>query len=221
MARTSIWRNAAGLTLGVALLSGAGAGAGAAAGAPQAGTVRAGAPTAGSAAATPRKVTPPKLPAVCPNAGLAPTAANLVAIGRATICLVNKERVARGLVALAENSRLDRAAVLHSDSMVAHAYFNDVGPGSQTVSQRTLITGYAHAGWGYRVGENIAIGTGSSATPAAIVAGWMNQPQHRAVLLRSFYRETGLGVAAAVPRGFLNGLPGATFTQTFGVITST
>ncbi|MEA2370678.1 MAG: hypothetical protein QOH12_1072 [Solirubrobacteraceae bacterium] len=195
------------LTLGIALLSGTGAGL-------------AGAP-AGVSAATHRRVTPPKLPAVCPDAQLAPTASNLVAIGRATICLVNKERVARGLVALAENTRLDRAAKLHSDSMVAKAYFNDVGPGSQTVQQRTLLTGYARAGWGYRVGENIAIGTAASATPAAIVAGWMNQPQHRAVLLRSFYRETGLGVASAVPRGFLNGGPGATFTQTFGVITST
>ncbi len=155
MAATTIWRKATGLTLGLALLLGAGAGAGP-------GAAQAGPPNASSAAVHRPKVTPPKLPAVCPNAGLAPTASNLVAIGRATICLINKERVARGLVALAENSRLDRAAVLHSDSMVAHGYFNDVGPGSQTVQQRTLITGYARAGRGYRVGENIAIGTGGA-----------------------------------------------------------
>jgi len=205
MARTSSRWKAVGLTVGAAFLAGAGVGA-------------AGAPAAVSAAAPRHKVTPPKLPAVCPNAGLAPTPSNLVAINRATVCLINKERVARGLVALAENPRLDRAASVHSQDMVAKNFFNDVGPGGQTVQQRALAAGYARVGWTYRVGENVAIGTDGADTPSEIVAGWMNQPAHRAVILRRFYRETGLGVATAIPRGYLNGRPGATYTQTFGVI---
>jgi uncharacterized protein YkwD len=200
VSRSSILREAAILTLGVALLGGAGPAA-----------------AAGPTATQSRKVTPPKLPAVCPDAGLEPTASNLAAISRATICLVNKARVARGLVALAENARLDRAARLHTDSMVARGFFNDIGPGRQTVQQRALATGYARRTVSYRVGENIAIGTVGADTPAETVTSWLNNPAHRAVLLRPFYRETGLGVVAAIPRGFLNNRPGATYTQTFGV----
>ena len=210
MAATTIWRKATGLTLGLALLLGAGAGAGP-------GAAQAGPPNASSAAVHRPKVTAPKLPAVCPDAGLTPTASDLAAISRATICLVNKERVARGLVALAENTRLDRAAAIHSHSMVADGFFNDIGPGRQTVQQRALATGYARATVRYRVGENIAIGTVGADTPAETVASWVGNAAHRAVMLRPFYRETGLGVVAAIPRGFLNDRPGATYTQTFGV----
>jgi uncharacterized protein YkwD len=202
VARTSIRRQVAVVTLGVALLCGAGA-------------AQADAPTAAAAA---HRVTPPKLPAVCPNAGLEPNASNLVAVDRATICLINKQRVARGLVALAENSKLDRAATQHSKSMVARNFFTDIGPGSSTVEKRTLAAGYARAGSRFRVGENIAIGTVGADTPAQTVGFWMNQPAHRVVLLRAFYRETGVGVTPAVPRGFLNGRPGATYTQVFGEI---
>jgi uncharacterized protein YkwD len=70
----------------------------------------------------------------------------------------------------------------------------------------------------YRVGQNVAIGSGGADSPAQIVAAWMNQPQHRAVILRSFYRETGVGVVAAVPARYSRGGPGASFTQVFGVI---
>ncbi len=201
MARGSKLRDAAALSLGIAVLCGAGA-------------AQANAP---APAAHGSRVTPPKLPAVCPDAGLEPTASNLASISRATICLVNRERAARGLVALAENTRLDRAAALHSHQMVAHGFFNDIGPGRQTVQQRALATGYARRTVRYRVGENIAIGTVGADTPAETVTAWMNNPAHRAVMLRPFYRETGLGVVAAVPRGFLNNRPGATYTQTFGV----
>ena len=193
-------RDVAALGLGVAALCGAGA-------------AQADPPAAAHAS----RVTPPKLPAVCPDAGLEPTPSNLPAIVQATICLVNKERVARGLVALAENTRLDRAAALHSNQMVAHGFFNDIGPAGQTVQQRALATGYARRTIRYRVGENIAIGTVGADTPAETVTGWINNAAHRAVMLRPFYRETGVGVVDAIPRGFLNNRPGATVTQTFGV----
>jgi uncharacterized protein YkwD len=204
MTRISIRREAAALALGVAVLCGA------------TGAANAGAPTAVPAAA--HKITPPKLPAVCPDAGLAPTASNLLAVDRATICLVNKERVARGFVALAENARLGRAATRHSQNMVVKGFFSDIGPGGQTVEQRALAAGYARKGSRFRVGENIAIWTVGADTPSQTVAAWMRDPGHRAVILRPFYRETGVGVAAAIPHGYLSGRPGATYTQVFGVV---
>jgi uncharacterized protein YkwD len=176
------------------------------------------APVGFAAAAHAAKVTPPKLPAVCPNADLEPAAANLAAIDRATICLINKERVARGLVALAENVRLDRAAARHSRDMVAGNFFADDGPRGQRPAQRTVAAGYGRGASRYRVGQNVAIGSTGADTPAQIVAAWMNQPQHRAVLLRAFYRETGLGTVAAVPARYANGRTGTTYTQVFGVV---
>lgn len=154
---------------------------------------------------------------VCPNADLTPTASNLVAIDRATICLINKQRVVRGLVALAENVRLDRAGARHSRDMVAGNFFSDDGPNGQRPAQRALAAGYARGASAYRIGQNIAVGQTGADSPAQIVAAWMNQPQHRVVILRPFYRETGVGVAAAAPARSFNGGPGATYTQVFGV----
>src|SRR5258708_1277936 len=45
-----------------------------------------------------RAVTAPQVPAgPCPNADLEPSAGDLAQIKQATLCLINKERVARGL----------------------------------------------------------------------------------------------------------------------------
>ena len=49
-------------------------------------------------------------------------------------------------------------------------------------------------GLSYRTaGENIAMGY---ATPAAVVAGWMNSAGHRANILNSSYTKIGVGYVA-------------------------
>jgi len=161
---------------------------------------------------------PPPVPAVCASADDAPTAENLVVIARATICLVNQARKSHGLVALAENSRLDRSASQHSLEMVAADYFGHVSPLGTTPQARDFAARYIHTGVRSRVGENLGIGTTGADSPASIVKAWLAEPGHRAVLLNPVYRETGVGMAAAPPRSFAGGGAGATYSQEFGVI---
>lgn len=155
----------------------------------------------------------------CPNTGLMPTSANLKLIRAATLCLINRERTIRGERPLRPNARLRRAAQAHSQSMAFGDYFQHVGPGGVTPAARLRAVGYISSHVGFEVGENIAWGTLSLATPRAIVASWMASPGHRANILDPHYRETGIGVSPHPLSSRARGQAGAIYTQDFGVIT--
>ncbi len=155
----------------------------------------------------------------CLHTGLRPTRKNLNLIRAATLCLINRERIAHGERALRPNKRLRRAAQAHTMSMVDEDYFEHVGPRGQTPLARMRSVGYISSSRvGYEVGENIAWGTRWLATPRAIVAAWMASPGHRANILDPRYRETGIGVSAHPPSALAHGQRGAIYTQDFGVI---
>ena len=130
------------------------------------------------------------------------------------LCLVNRERAARGLGRLRSNDKLDRAARGHSRHMVRAKFFAHDSPSGASVMQRVKRRGYRSAA-GLMVGENIAWGSGSYATPAEIVDGWMNSPGHRANILHRAFEEIGVGVAIGAPRS-VDGMPAATYTTDFG-----
>ncbi|HLL92175.1 MAG TPA: CAP domain-containing protein [Solirubrobacteraceae bacterium] len=158
----------------------------------------------------------------CANAGLRPTRHDVRLIRAATLCLVNRERVAHGEARLRPNRRLRQAAQGHSHSMTVDDYFEHFGgsgPGGGTPLSRIRAAGYISSSRvGFEVGENIAWGTGALATPRAIVAAWMASPGHRANILDPHYRETGIGVSAHPPASLAHGQSGAIYTQDFGVI---
>jgi len=154
----------------------------------------------------------------CAHAQLTPTAQNIKLIRAATLCLINRERVANGERPLRPNRRLRRAAQAHTDSMAFGDYFEHVGPAGQTPLARIRGAGYISSRAGYEVGENIAWGTLSLSTPRAIVATWMASPGHRANILDPRYRETGIGVSPHPPAALAHGQSGAIYTQDFGVI---
>jgi uncharacterized protein YkwD len=154
----------------------------------------------------------------CSNTQLTPTAQNVKLIRAATLCLINRERVTHGERPLRSNRRLRRAAQAHTDSMAFGDYFEHVGPAGQTPLARMRGAGYISSRAGYEVGENIAWGTLSLATPRAIVATWMASPAHRANILDPRYRETGIGVSPHPPAALAHGQAGAIYTQDFGVI---
>jgi uncharacterized protein YkwD len=157
----------------------------------------------------------------CPQARLAPEAANLNAIREAVLCLVNRERARAGVAPLVVDRQLQAAAQGHSADMVRHDYFEHVSPQGQTPVDRIRSTGYiARAKAGFAVGENIAWGTESLATPQEIVASWMASAGHRANILDPVYRETGVGMVAGLPASMGEGEPGAMYTQDFGALTS-
>src|SRR3954454_19477950 len=92
-----------------------------------------------------------------------------------TLCLLNNQRRHRGLPRLHENHRLDLASMRHARDMARRHYFEHgdfVG--------RIKRANYLDGAGAWSVGENIAWGGGSYATPAAIVKMWMDSPPHKA-----------------------------------------
>jgi uncharacterized protein YkwD len=136
--------------------------------------------------------------------------------GQTTLCLVNRERINRGLPALRENATLDQASVEHSQDMVRLNYFEHTAADGRTVGDRLRALGYER-GVNASAGENIAYGVGPKATPAAIVKAWMNSPPHRADILRRTFTEIGIGVALGAPEVNLDQQKtSATYTTDFG-----
>jgi uncharacterized protein YkwD len=155
----------------------------------------------------------------CANTELTPAPGNLARINAATLCLVNKERARHGEPPLAPNARLQRAAQSHSEEMVSKDYFAHVAPSGLTPVGRVADTGYIPSSQvGYKLGENIAWGTLQLSTPKAIVAAWIASPAHLANILYRPYRDTAVGVVAAVPSSLAKGQHGAVYSQEFGVI---
>ncbi|HEX8122195.1 MAG TPA: CAP domain-containing protein [Solirubrobacteraceae bacterium] len=152
--------------------------------------------------------------ASCAAANSSPADAGPAQLEEAVLCLVNRERTARGLSRLQSEDHLDRAARGHSKAMVQQRFFDHVSPGGASVVVRAKRKGYRPA-YGNFVGENIAWGSGIYATPAEIVDGWMHSSGHRANILHRQYHDIGVGVALGSPRGSV-GQPAATYTTDFG-----
>ncbi len=147
----------------------------------------------------------------CPGADTAPSAHTLRQERAATLCLLNAQRAARGLRPLRANARLALAAERHSADMAGRHYFAHVAPSGLDPLARLERIGYVAGSGSWTVGENIAWGGGPMATPRAIVKMWMHSAGHRENILRSAFREIGVGVIASAPDG-----PGATYTTDFG-----
>jgi len=157
--------------------------------------------------------------AACHDANLIPQPGNLPRVRAAVVCLVNEVRERRGESPLREDARLEAAAQGHSEDMTAKDYFEHMGPRGDTPLDRMRANGYApSAGAGYEVGENIAWGTGSLATPRAIVEGWVHSPDHLANILDARFRDTAVGVSTPPPAFLAQGQAGAVYTQDFGSI---
>jgi uncharacterized protein YkwD len=152
----------------------------------------------------------------CPGATAVPTPGHLAEAAAATLCVVNAQRRQAGLAPLRDNPRLDAVARAHSHDMVRRNYFNHTAPGSVTFDRRIRGSGYLARVPRYDLGENLGEGTNSAATPESMVSGWMRSAEHRANILTRDYRDSGIGIAAAVPTSFGHGDRGATYTQDFG-----
>jgi uncharacterized protein YkwD len=155
----------------------------------------------------------------CQNTQLIPAAANLPLVRASVLCLINTERAEHGKEPLQSNSNLEQAAESHGREMLVQDYFAHVAPSGLTPVERIRETGYIPSSEvGYAIGENLAWGTLSLATPEAIVAAWIASPEHLANILEGRYRETGIDVEPQAPESLAEGVQGALYTQEFGVI---
>jgi uncharacterized protein YkwD len=150
----------------------------------------------------------------CPAGNDVPTRATVDEAQDAVLCLVNRERERRGKPPLGDTAALSSAAAGHSRDMVARHYFDHNSPGGRDVVDRVMAAHWTSRRSAWRLGENIAWGTGAYATPRRIVAMWMGSPGHRANILDGRFREAGAGVAAGAPQPTRG--RGATYTMDFG-----
>jgi uncharacterized protein YkwD len=165
---------------------------------------------AAAALAGPAVLPAPALAAgACAGAGLRPSPARTASLSQTTLCLLNRQRAQHGLRALYSNSRLALAARRHTRDMVVHNFF-----AHGDLLGRLARAGYFRGRRSWSVGENIAWGSGSSATPRAIVSMWMQSPGHRANILNGRFREIGVGLVAGAPVPGVRGA--ATYTTDFG-----
>ncbi len=147
--------------------------------------------------------------AECPGADQGPDAASPVAVRAAVVCLSNAERAQHGLSALIPEGRLEAAAQAYGERLVGERFFAHVAPDGNGLLDRLG----AYREW-LRVGENLAWGEGTRATPRSIVAAWMTSPTHRANLLSDAFREVGIGTLPGTPIGSAG--PSGTYVAEYG-----
>ena len=105
---------------------------------------------------------------------------------------VNQYRATVGAPALATSPTLTAAAVWKARHMAKYAYMTHDDPAppvARTPADRLAACGYV-GGWG----ENIAFGY---TTAAAVLAGWLASPGHKANIEKPAYLATGIGVAVS------------------------
>jgi uncharacterized protein YkwD len=145
-----------------------------------------------------------------------PTNDNVLAMRAATLCLLNEERAKHGLKPLISHPQLEKAAQNYSRAMVRERFFDHVSPGGSTLLSRVRRgTRYLQGARRYSLGENIAWGSGTYATPAETVQGWMESPGHKANILNRRFKHIGVGVAPGAPEDG-EGMPAVTITTDFG-----
>jgi uncharacterized protein YkwD len=104
----------------------------------------------------------------------------------------NAERSRLGLSVLARSNRLMHAAQIQADQMAAALTLSHELPRARypTIDDRFAAVGYNY----FASGENVAAGYPSA---AAVVAGWIISPGHRANITSTNYNEMGAGVATS------------------------
>lgn len=122
---------------------------------------------------------------------------------RQLLALINHTRLNHHLHRLTAVSSLERASRFHSRQMVRRDYFAHESYNGESFGTRLIRFGYGTSGCtSWKVGEDIAYGSGSLGTPRAIWRAWMRSAPHRAIILMKCFRNVGVGRAVGTYRGF-------------------
>jgi uncharacterized protein YkwD len=103
---------------------------------------------------------------------------------------INQIRQQQGLSPLRENEKLAQVARQYSKRMAAEKFFSHTSPSGDTIVQRVQAADIFYL----MLGENLFRSSNITQPVPVAVKGWMDSPGHRANILRSEYRETGIGV---------------------------
>ena len=168
---------------------------------------------AGLAAAAALLPAAPAQAAPCANANAMPGTVSAKQVRQATLCMLNAKRRDHGRKPLRHNAGLALAGRRHARDMVRRRYFAHTSAAGRSFDDRIRSAGYlSGTRSGAVMGENLGWGSGSLATPRAMVRAWMRSPGHRANILRPAFREVGIAVVSRTP----GGSGGATYATEFG-----
>lgn len=152
--------------------------------------------------------------ASCSGTTLTPSASNVAAVAKATLCLLNAERGARKMKPLRPNPLLRKAAASHAVDMVRKTYFAHDSLDGRDFAQRIQAAGYLRRARNYSVGENLGWAATTLDTPRTMVQLWMDSPGHRANILQPRFREIGIAITRGVPVPDADA--GSTYVTEFG-----
>lgn len=158
----------------------------------------------------------PAMACDAPAAQALPTADTLARAAASTLCLINEERVERGLRPLDADRQLESAARGYAGAMVADGFFSHVSPDGGGLRGRLDAASWIPRSGSWSAGENIAWGSGELGAPQRIVKAWMASPGHRANILNRTFTELGLGIAVGAPDTAAGSGPAATYVVDFG-----
>ncbi len=140
------------------------------------------------------------------------------ALEAAVVREMNRVRAARGLTPLRAAPALRSAARGHSQAMLAHGFFSHESADGTAFSER-IRRYYSNAGYArWSVGEALMASQGRFVDAEAIVTAWLESPSHRAIILSTTWRDTGIGVlyAPSAPATF-GGAEAVVVTADFGL----
>jgi uncharacterized protein YkwD len=130
-------------------------------------------------------------------------------------CLTNYARAQSGLSPLQMNTTLDTAGNAKLAADLSCGVFSHEPCGRPFDA---VFSAYTNAAASYRIGENIAWGTGSFGTPRQTMSAWLHSTGHRENILTAAFTELGIGYA---PDEAFQGYTGAVlWAQEFGVRTA-
>jgi uncharacterized protein YkwD len=113
--------------------------------------------------------------------------------------LVDRARVTAGLLPLARASSLDKAATAHAEDMAAQGYMEHEGLDGSTPASRAAASGYETPPGGAWLVVEVISARGDP--PEDALGWWLSDGLHRRVVLRSTWREMGVGFAHGGPYG--------------------
>ena len=103
---------------------------------------------------------------------------------------INAIRRQKGLTELKQNPKLAQVARDYSRRMAEQQFFAHTSPQGDTMVQRVRSANIFYT----LLGENLFTSTNIPQPVPAAVQGWMDSQGHRENILRSEFRETGIGV---------------------------
>ncbi len=131
-----------------------------------------------------------------------------------TLDLHNEIRADQGLPRLCVHPVLTKAARSHSQSMLEKDLFSHDFYDGETSGERLERFGYTSKGYSnYKIGKNIAWGSGSYGSPESIFRSRMNSDGHRANILDRAFRQVGIGARAGTYKRYSGA---TTYTVDFG-----